>query len=604
MFCSWTGPFFSAQRLLARSARWMLPLAFRGPGSRFTAADLIERRAAARPRATFVRFEGRRISYAAFNRAANGVAHWALRRGLGRGDVVALVMENRPEYLEVWAGLAKAGVTTALVNPQLREEGLAHALAAAGTHTVLLGSECLAAWRSLGDGAPDVLLRVVPDPTSPPEAPLPRGGHLLEEELRAGEGGNPPRSVRRSLRGQDPLFYIYTSGTTGLPKAARFSHARWMGGGLYALLAGFGAEDVLYCPLPLHHTVGAVMAVSAVVSAGGTLALARHFHASHFWDDVVAMRATAFQYIGELPRYLLEQPEREAERRHRLRFCVGNGMRPEVWERFQKRFHIPHIVEFYGATESNVSLVNLDDRVGSVGKPAPGMRVALLRYDVEREEHVRDASGTLVACGPEEVGELVGRIAEGPTIAGRFEGYTSKSESEKKVLRDVFRRGDAWFRSGDLMRRDRDGYYYFVDRIGDTFRWKGENVSTQEVADALGAHEAVEICIVYGVHVPGADGRAGMAALRLRPDAELDGALLHGYVTERFPAYARPAFLRLLETPELTATFKPRKVALQREGYDPKLVGEPLFYRDDAAGAYLPLTPEIAERIATGELRL
>jgi fatty-acyl-CoA synthase len=589
---------------LARSIRWMLPLAFRGPTSRFTAADLIERRASARADVVFVRFEGREVSYRAYNRAANRIAHWALGSGLGRGDVVALVMQNRPEYLEAWAGLAKAGVTTALVNVQLRGRALAHALRAAGAHHVILGAECLEAWQSLGDETPsDMQVIVAGDPSASDPERIPAGAASLEELTKDCDETNPLRSVRMELRGADPLFYIYTSGTTGLPKAARFSHARWMGGGMYALLGGFGAKDTFYCPLPLYHTVGGVMAVNAVISAGGTLALARRFSASRFWEDVVAMQATAFQYVGELPRYLLDQPEREAERRHRVRFCVGNGLRPAVWERFRDRFRIPHIVEFYGATESNVSMVNLDDRQGSVGKPSPGMKAALVRYEVDRDAHVRDTTGKRVICGTDEVGELIGRISQGRTVAGRFEGYTSKEASEKKILRDVFEPGDAWFRSGDLMRRDADGYYYFVDRIGDTFRWKGENVSTQEVADVVGAFSGVELCAAYGVRIPGADGRAGMAALQLHEGAALDGERLYAHVEGALPPYAWPAFVRQLEAPDLTATFKIRKLALQREGYDPKLIADPLWYRDDAQRSYLPLSPEAADRVEAGRLR-
>jgi fatty-acyl-CoA synthase len=582
----------------------MLPLAFRGPTSRFTAADLIERRAAARADAVFVRFEGREVSYRAYNRAANRIAHWALANGLGRGDVVALVMQNRPEYLETWAGLAKAGVTTALVNIQLRGRALVHALGATGARHVILGAECLEVWQSLGDETPsDMELLVTADPGASDRERLPTDAQRLEELTADCAETNPPRSVRAELRGADSLFYIYTSGTTGLPKAARFSHARWMGGGMYALLGGFAKQDIFYCPLPLYHTVGGVMAVNAVVSAGGTLALARRFSASRFWDDVVAMEATAFQYVGELPRYLLDQPECEAERRHQVRLCVGNGLRPEAWGRFRDRFRIPHIVEFYGATESNVSMVNLDDRVGSVGKPSPGMKAALVRYDVGRDEHVRDASGKLIACGESEVGELIGRISQGRTAAGRFEGYTSKEASEKKILRNAFESGDAWFRSGDLMRRDPDGYYYFVDRIGDTFRWKSENVSTQEVADAVGAFPDVELCAVYGVRIPGADGRAGMAALQLREGTALDGQMLYTHVERALPPYARPAFVRRLQAPDLTATFKIRKLALQHEGYDPKMIADPLWYRDDERRSYLPLLPEAADRIQAGQLR-
>ena len=273
----------------------------------------------------------------------------------------------------------------------------------------------------------------------------------------------------------------------------------------------------------------------------------------------------------------------------------------------QRRFRIEHIVEFYGATESNISMVNLDDRVGSVGKPAPGMKAALVRYDVEREAHVRSPGGSFSICGPGEVGELIGQISQGRTAAGRFEGYTSKEASEKKILRDVLKPGDAWFLTGDLMRRDEDGFYYFVDRIGDSFRWKGENVSTQEVADAIGELPAVELCAAYGVAIPGADGRAGMAAVHLHENAVLDGDRVYAHVAAALPPYARPAFLRVLAAADLTATFKIRKVALQREGFElaaGESSADSILYRDDGAASYLPLSDLIRERIRTGGLRL
>ena len=590
--------------LLSRSVRWLLPLAFRGPGSHYTAADLIERRAATSPDDVFVRFEGRELRYGAFNAAANQVAHWALARGLGKGDVVALLMQNRPEYLTLWAGLAKVGATTALVNTQLTGRALAHALGEAGARVVVLGAECLASWSSLSDATPtDVELLIASDPGGTPAPTLPPRARRLEDATAQQPDTNPPRRIRSTLRGGDPLFFIYTSGTTGLPKAARFSHSRFMGGGTYALLAGFRKTDSLYCALPLYHTVGGVMCVNAVLRSGGTLALARRFSARRFWDDVIELGATAFQYVGELPRYLLDQPAHPLEQRHQIRFCVGNGMRPEVWERFRDRFRIPHVVEFYGATESNVSMVNLDDRVGSVGKPPLGLRVALLRYDGESQDLVRDAAGRPLACREGEIGELIGRISEGRTVAGRFEGYTSGEATESKILRNVFARGDAWFRSGDLMRRDREGYFYFVDRIGDTFRWKGENVSTQEVADVIGELPGIELCAVYGVQLPGADGRAGMAALVLRDGCALDAVALYAHVAQRLPGYARPAFVRVLAAADLTGTFKIRKGALQREGFEPAAPSDRVLFRDDTQHAYLPLTQEIRERIRSGDVR-
>ncbi|MEL7210523.1 MAG: AMP-binding protein, partial [Actinomycetota bacterium] len=346
-------------------------------------ADLVEYQARRRPNDPYLWFDGRVQTYAEFNAAANRVANWARERGLAHGDVAILLMENRPEYLQVWSGLAKLGVTTALINNQLEGEGLAHVVREADARLVVLGEECAANWATLGDAAPTEDVFVLSDPYEPPEPGPSIVAESLDEHLARSSPVNPPASLRGPVGASDPLFYIYTSGTTGLPKAARFSHLRFMGGGMLSHLSGFTAADTIYCALPLYHTVGGVLSVNTALRAGGTLALARRFSASRFWNDVRDSGATSFQYIGEFCRYLLAQPERSAEREHHVRFAVGNGLRPDIWEQFQQRFHIDHISEFYGATEGNVVMYNLDGEVGSIGKVAPGLDVALIRYDVD-----------------------------------------------------------------------------------------------------------------------------------------------------------------------------------------------------------------------------
>jgi fatty-acyl-CoA synthase len=590
--------------LLTRSLRLLPGLLAAGPRARFSAADLFERRARRAPGRCFVRFEGRSFSYGEANAAANRIAHWALERGIGPGQTVALLMENRPEYLFTWLGLAKAGATVALLHAEARGAALAHALRESGARLLVAGAECAEQLATLEPELRSALeIHVCADPARPDLAPPPPA-KSLDEEAAGMSPWDPDRRVRASVRGGDALFLIYTSGTTGLPKAARFSHSRFMGGGTYALLAGFGRRDVLYCALPLYHTVGGVMCVNAVLRAGATLALARRFRASRFWQEAAESGATAFQYVGELCRYLLAQPNGPYDRAHRVRLAVGNGLRADVWAAFQERFRVARIVEFYGATEANVSMVNLAGRVGSVGRPAPGLTVALVRYDPEREAPLRDAAGRCIPCADGEAGELLGRISEGRTAAGRFEGYTSREASEKKILRDVFRPGDAWFRSGDLLRRDADGYYHFVDRLGDTFRWKGENVSSEEVARALDALPAIARSVVYGVSVPGAEGRAGMAALVLREGEAFDGEALFSHVERALPPFARPAFVRLPAELETTATLKLTKGALREAGFDPARGSDPLFVRDDARRAYVPLGPAEAAAIRSGALRL
>lgn len=586
----------------------LLPVLVRyRPGGRHLATDWIERRAREHGDRIFARFEGRTMTWAALDAEANRLASWAGRQGFAPRSAVALLMHNRPEYISTWAGLAKRGVVTALINTNLTGEPLAHAIRAGRAQALIVGVECLPQLESaiglLGEGFP---IWVRGDGDRPAEL---RGAARDLDDALAGEPVDPPDpSVRGDLRSGDDLFYIYTSGTTGLPKAARFSHLRFLGIGAFVRWATeLGPEDVHYCVLPLYHTAGGAMVVSGVLASGATLVLRRRFSASAFWDDVRESGATCFQYIGELCRYLLHQPERPNDGQHGVTRIIGNGLRAEVWEPFQRRFRIPRIVEFYGATEGNAVLVNLENRVGSVGRvPFEWLsNVRLIRYDPETDSHPRDARGFCIPCKRGEAGELISRIPASRRVSvGRFEGYTSPDETERKILRNVFRRGDAWFRSGDLLRQDEERYYYFVDRIGDTFRWKGENVSTQEVEAVLSGFPGVDVVVVYGVTVEGAEGRAGMAALRLHRDAEFDPGAFWSFCRDRLPAYAIPVFVRIVPDIEVTGTFKLRKVDLQREGYDLARVRDPLFVRDDAGETYVLLTAEILDSIRAGRLRL
>ena len=596
-------------RATARLAGGLRVLARHRPDGRYTVADRIEERVARHPHRTFLTYAGRRMSYGELNAASNRVAHWALAQGLRAGDVVALLMENRPEYLCVWMGLAKLGVVTALINTNLAGRALDHALRTADADHLIVGSELVDALASLGpEPAPGLRVWVDPDPEGPADAPLPAGARDLAAALADAPDDPPDPGLRREVRTGDPLFYIYTSGTTGNPKAARFSHLRFLSAGDgFAWAAGTGPGDVEYVALPLYHSAGGVVAVGRVLAGGGSLALRRRFSASQFWDDVRRHRATCFQYIGEFCRYLLAQPPRPDDRDHTIRAAIGNGLRPDIWREFQERFAIPRIIEFYGATEGNTVMVNLDGKVGAVGYyPFKALNNArIVRYDVETDSHPRSPDGFCIECPPGEPGEMVGRIPRSDwTGAGRFEGYTSKEDTERKILRDVFKKGDAWFRTGDLLYEDAEGYYYFVDRIGDTYRWKGENVSTQEVAEILSGFPGLDMICVYGVQVEGHGGRAGMLAFVPKEGTAFDGQAFYAFTEQALPRYAAPVFVRVLREAQVTGTFKLRKVELQREGYDPGASDDPLFVRDDAAKAYAPLTPEILAAIRDGRQRI
>ncbi|MCC6641670.1 MAG: long-chain-acyl-CoA synthetase [Deltaproteobacteria bacterium] len=563
------------------------------PDQRYTVADRLEERAAAHPERSFVRYASRDFSYGALNALANRTAEGARAIGLRRGDVVALVMENRPEFLATWMGLAKLGVTTALVGTQLRGPSLRHALDTARPRVIVAGSECAEALASLAAAIPAPVWMAT-DPDAESRATTTPPAQRWDDLLARATDENPDPALREGLRAGDDLFHLFTSGTTGLPKAARLSHMRWLGvGDGMSAIAGYGPEDVLACVLPLYHGAGGMVVVSCALSQGASLWLARRFSASRFWSEVRERGVTAFQYVGEICRYLANQPPGPADRDHRLRTMMGAGLGADVWRVFADRFGVERILEGWSSTEANTSLINLDGVVGSCGRiPYPERHNGrLIRFDPETETHPRGESGFCIECAPGETGEFIGRILDLPgSGAGRFEGYTDPEATERKILRDVFERGDRWYRSGDLLRRDADDYFYFVDRIGDTYRWKSENVSTQEVAEALAGFPGVEIANVYGVHVPGTEGRAGMAALVMAEDRGFDGRAFFDWTQQRLAPWAAPVFVRLVRAPDMTATFKLRKLTLRAEGYDLACVRDPLYVRDETACAYVPLT--------------
>jgi fatty-acyl-CoA synthase len=568
------------------------------PGSSWLLCDDLEAAVDKHPQRTAITFEGKSLTYAQLDAMANRFAHWATGRGIKKGDTVALFMPNRIEYVAVWYGLSKVGVATALINSHQTGPALCHSLKISGAAHVIADGETAPAFEQVREEI----------------------GRKMTEWIVGGAGATADRDLDRALKGvsslrptretarygltaKDVALYIYTSGTTGLPKAAKVTHQRvetYMRG--FAGSTGSGPLDRIYCVLPLYHATGGLCAVGAALLNGGTLVLKKKFSASQFWDDIAEHRCTMFVYIGELCRYLVNQPEHAAERTP-IKLAFGNGLRPDVWERMNARFRIGKVLEFYGSTEGNVSLFNFDGKTGAVGRIPKYLRkrfnVKLVRFDVETEEPERNAQGFCIECRPGEVGEAIGAIGEDPRT--NFTGYADKAATEKKVLRGAFAPGDAWFRTGDLMKQDEEGYFYFVDRIGDTFRWKGENVSTGEVAERLSEIPGVKEANVYGVAVPGTDGRAGMASLVTGP--EFDLAAFQARTEEALPPYAQPIFLRLQPEIETTGTFKYRKMDLVEDGFDPDRIEEPLYFKEPGGG-YTPLDADLRARITAGDFKL
>jgi fatty-acyl-CoA synthase len=562
-------------------------------------ADVVEDWAGRQPDRPSLISDIETFSYATLADRVNRYARWALSVGIGAGDTVCLFMPGRPDYIAAWLGITRVGGVAALINTKLVGPSLSHCINVAAADHVILAHDLAAVFET-----------AVPHLTRAPKVWL-HGGNAGEAGIEAAldqlDGSPLTSTERRGVSINDRALLIYTSGTTGLPKAASVSHRRILNwGGWFAGLTDASPEDRLFDCLPLFHSVGGIVAPCSMLTAGASVVLSDKFSATTFWRDIVRWDCTLFQYIGELCRYLLKAPRSEFESQHRLRLACGNGLRGDIWETFQARFSIPQILEFYAATEGNFSLYNVEGKPGAIGRIPPLLAhrfpAAIVRLDAELGMPIRAADGLCVPCARGEIGEAIGRIGTADDGGGRFEGYTSAAETEKKILRDVLAKGDAWFRTGDLMKIDESGYFHFVDRIGDTFRWKGENVATSEVNEAVAACPGVIDAATYGVEIRSADGRAGMVAIVT--DDRFDLRELQGHLARRLPAYACPAFVRICAALDSTATFKQKKQELIGEGFDPTRVKDRLFFRDPASGAYRPIDAARYGQIVDGSIRL
>lgn len=541
--------------------------------------------------------DGQCLSYRDLAQQANRYARWAQGEGLGRGDVVCLLLPNCPDYVAIWLGITRVGAIIALVNTTLTGASLAHAVTIVAPKHIIIGVAFAAA---------------VPPVAADVRCWAHGGG--VRDFARIDYAARTYRGETLSLAEcpaptlMDRALLIYTSGTTGLPKAANVSHFRVMQWShWFAGMMDTRPSDRMYNCLPMYHSIGGIVAIGATLVGGGSVAIRQRFSARRFWDDIEAWQCTLFQYIGELCRYLVESPSHPLEATHRLRLCCGNGLRHEVWAAFKQRFQIPHILEYYAATEGSFSLYNCEGEPGSIGRVPAFLRhrspVALVRFDVANEAPHRGGDGFCVPCDTDEAGEALGRIdGDGIEAPGRFEGYVDAEASRQKVLHDVFDAGDKWFCTGDLMRKDRRGFFYFVDRVGDTFRWKGENVSSQAVAETVAACPGVTQAVVFGVAVPGTEGRAGMVALV--PGEGFDVALLRRHLAEHLPDYARPLFVRFCTMIETTSTFRPRKQELARQSYDPGATTDLILFSDRASDSYVRVDETLYRRLQTNQLRL
>lgn len=557
----------------------------------------------ANPDGVALLYEQRRWTYRELNAWANQIAHHFSSAGLSKGDTVAVNIENRPELIAVILGCAKLGLCAAMLNTSLRGQVLVHSFNLVAPKVAVIGAEKYAAMEEVRNQLelPEHGFYFVADQEMPDGVgALPEGYKDLDEATKS-EATHDPDAIEHIYL-KDPLFYIYTSGTTGLPKAVVFNNGRW-----WKAYGGFGLaavrlqqHDRLYCTLPFYHATGMVVCWSSVISAGAGLVLARRFSASRFWHDIRQYECTAFGYVGELCRYLHEMPPQKDDARNPVRVIVGNGLRPSIWKPFKKRFGIERVVEFYASSEGNVAFTNVFGFDNTVGFSP--VKYAIVEYDKEQELPRRNRRGFMKRVAKGKAGLLLGKISSKTP----FDGYTDRQKTEESIFRDVFRKGDAWFNTGDLMRDIGFRHAQFVDRLGDTFRWKGENVSTTEVESILDQQPGVLESVVYGVEVPGTNGRAGMAQVRLAmPAEEFDFAGLARGLRGALPPYAVPVFLRINESAmTTTGTFKHQKNRLKEQGYDLRQQADAVYVLGSGRDGYQRLTEAMQQDIDAGKRRL
>ncbi len=573
-----------------------IALATAKPESHKSLGSLLEDQAQKTPNHAALLFEGQRYSYSEMNGEANRYSRVLMDRGIKSGDVVAVLLENRPETLFAVAGIAKLGAIAAMINSNQDGDVLVHSLSLVKPKACIVGAERRKAYQDIADQIDSVEDLPLFLPLTGKER-TPAAFDNMEKLLDAASTANPPTTA--SVQMQDPCFYIYTSGTTGLPKASIMTHQRWVlaGIGMGNSMLRLQSDDVFYCCLPLYHNNGLSVSWASVLGTGATLALAKKFSASNFWKDIDRHGATSFCYIGELCRYLLNQPEQPSDNQHGVRMVVGNGLRPDVWMEFKERFAIEHIAEFYGASEGTLAFVNMFNLDKTAGYcPLP---YAIVDVDTVTEEPSRNNKGWMTKVKRGSIGLLITEVTERTP----YYGYTDDEASAKKLFHGVFKKGDCWFNTGDLVKDQGFKHIAFADRLGDTFRWKGENVSTTQVEAVANSHPQVEDAVVYGVAIPGTDGKAGMASIT--PNValnDLDIENLGNLLQDKLAKYALPVFIRLRPTQDVTGTFKHQKAQLKKEGFNIDIVDEPIFVMRPGSGRYELLKDELYTEIEAGKI--
>ena len=549
------------------------------------------------PERTFIYFEEETWTYAQANKAANSMARYLADHGVKHGDRVVMFMENRPYFAITLIALNKIGAIGVLINTSLTGDPLIHCINSSDSVKCIVGAERAQPLEEVLDKINIVQKEDILWVEDTPEYSLPNWATDLKAGIDFDMTDNLPETDK--VTAQDIACYIFTSGTTGVPKAAILPNAKLVAASVNITMAGYriNEEDCMYNCLPLYHSTGLMLGLVAAIQVGAASFVKRKFSASSFWEEAQRFNTTALVYIGELCRYLANQQPSEAEKNNPIVSMVGNGLRPDVWDEFRDRFKVERIIEIYGASEGNALFINLFNKDKTIGMTSAD--VALIEYDVADDKIIKNADGTCKKIMNEDPGLLIVKI--GPNAV--FNGYTDAQASEKKILRDVFEEGDAWFNTGDLIRKVDVGFalgkehYQFVDRIGDTFRWKSENVSTNEVGEILNGYHDVNMSNVYGVKIPGCEGRAGMVAFSLENREHFNWDEFSTYVENNLPKYARPIFVRIIEEMDTTGTFKLKKNDLREQAFDITSITDTVYCLKPNSNTYQPLDNDWLEQI-------
>ena len=578
--------------------KYKLPL----PDESASLAHSFEKSVAKYANKNFLIFEEDQLSYDEANKSANVLANFLSSEGVQHQDRVVLFMQNRTDYVISLLALNKIGAIGVLINNSLTGAPLIHCINSSDSKKCIVGEELT---QELSDVLSDINITDKDDiywVEDSKTIQTPEWATNLRSSLDYSKNENLVETD--NVTAKDTAFYIFTSGTTGVPKAAIFPNAKIVAASFNISNTGYRMthEDRLYNCLPLYHSTGLMLGLAAVIHSGASVFVRRKFSASMFWKEAQRYQTTTFIYVGELCRYLSFQEPCEDEKNNPIRAMVGNGLRPDLWDCFRDRFGVERICEIYGASEGACMFMNGLNKDKTIGMT--NATVVLLKYDVASDELIKNDDGLCIEAEDEMPGLLAVKISPDSP----YNGYTDKKESEKKILRNVLEEGDAWFNSGDLIKTMDVGFsvgqkhYQFVDRIGDTFRWKSENVSTNEVAEIINQYSQVNMANVYGVQIPNAEGRAGMVAFNCDLN-EFNWDNFAEYMSDALPSYARPVFVRIIKELETTGTFKLKKNELRDEAYHlDKVSNDKVFIKKPGTNSYVELDNETYQDIANGSV--